>query len=62
MREAFRSSDPYCGAGRKSLIYADLSSLFKTYEGIHYVGYAHYAPRANKLIAAEMFRCVFPKP
>jgi hypothetical protein len=61
MREAFRSSEGRCGSDQKSLAYADLSSLFKTYDGIPYVDYAHYAPRANKLIAAHMFRCVFPK-
>ena len=62
MREAFSSKEAQCGTAQKSLRYSDLSSLFKTYDGIPYVDCAHYAPRANKLIAAQMLRCVFPKP
>jgi len=62
MKEIFKSRDARCGAMQKGLEYADFSSIFRTYEGIPYVDYAHYAPRANKLIATEMFRCVFAKP
>jgi len=62
MREVFGPGDAPCDAGAKRLSYADLSSLFKEYEGIPYVDYGHYAPRANKLIAGEIFRCVFAKP
>jgi hypothetical protein len=63
MREVFRSGgDAPCGGTEKGLTSLDLSSLFKNYEGIPYVDYGHYAPRANKLIATEMFRCVFAKP
>jgi hypothetical protein len=62
MREAFRPGGPPCEAAAKGLSYVDLSSLFKDYEGIPYVDYGHYAPRANKLIATEIFRCMFAKP
>jgi hypothetical protein len=62
MREVFRPADAHCDRAAKGLSYMDLSSLFKAYDGIPYVDYGHYAPRANKLIAAEIFRCVFSKP
>ena len=63
MREAFRSGgDAPCDAAEKGLTSLDLSSLFKSYEGIPYVDYGHYAPRANKLIAGEIFGCVSAKP
>ena len=62
MREAFKSSPARCDTAAEGLAYVDLSSLFKDYEGIPYVDYGHYAPRANKLIATEIFRCVFSKP
>ncbi len=63
MREAFRSGgDTPCETAEKGLSSMDLSSLFKNYEGIPYVDNGHYAPRANKLIAGEIFRCVFAKP
>ncbi|MGA9600904.1 MAG: hypothetical protein WBS22_11755 [Methylocystis sp.] len=62
IREAFKPGGAPCDGAAKGLSYADLSSLFKDYEGIPYVDYGHYAPRANKLIAAEIFHCVFPKP
>lgn len=51
-----------CGrSGSKGLASAGLASLLKTYEGIPYVDCGHYAPRANKLIAGEIFRCVFAR-
>ena len=63
MREAFRSGgDAPCQTAEKGLTSLDLSALFKTYDGIPYVDYGHYAPRANKLIAAGVFRCVFAEP
>ncbi len=60
MRKAFKSRDARCGA--EGLEQIDLSALFKDYDGIPYVDYGHYAPRANKLIAAEIARCVLAQP
>jgi len=40
----------------------DLSPLFKDYDGIPYVDNGHYAPRANALLAAAIFRCVLAEP
>jgi hypothetical protein len=62
MREVFKPGVAPCDRAAKGLSYLDLSSLFKDYEGIPYVDYGHYAPRANKLIAAEIFHCVFAQP
>ena len=62
MKEVFRSNQQNCPMREKGIDYMDISSLLEAYEGIPYVDYTHYAPRANKLIAAKIFHCVFPRP
>jgi len=61
MREAFPPA-ARCGAAPKGLSAVDLSPLFKDYDGIPYVDNGHYAPRANALLAAAIFRCVLAEP
>ncbi|ARN80385.1 hypothetical protein DSM21852_36340 [Methylocystis bryophila] len=61
LRKHFAAKDAPCAAEPKGMVEVDLSSLFKSYDGIPYVDYGHYAPRANKLIAAEMSRCVLAR-